>query len=140
MSPTLFCVYMDMGAATITALLSGLGGEITSGINQALVNGNAGREDSNFRGRPDYSKRHRPVTAAQILKSQQAAFDHVVENIADPGSRMITAFVQSAEEKLTSEHCKKCGQVSGVSVVYSAVERTRSTRATLRLREQSSLL
>ena len=34
-----------MDAATITALLSGLGGQIATGINQALVNGNnAGRE------------------------------------------------------------------------------------------------
>ena len=34
-----------MVAATITALLAGLGGQIATGINQALVNGNnAGRE------------------------------------------------------------------------------------------------
>ena len=44
--------------------------------------------------------------AAQILKSQQSASDHVMENRADPDSQTITAFIQSVEEKLTSEHCK----------------------------------
>ena len=97
-----------MDAATITALLAGLGGQIATGINQALVNGNnAGREGIGPPGRPpDFSDRHRPDTAAQILKSQQSAFDHVMENRADTGSQTITAFIQSVEEKLTSEHCK----------------------------------
>ena len=74
-----------MDAATITALLSGLGGQITTGINQALVNANnAGREGNGPPGRPpDFSDRHRPDTAAQILKSQQSAFDHhAMENRA----------------------------------------------------------
>ena len=96
-----------MDAATVTALLAGLGGQIATGINQALVNGNAGREGNGPPGRPpDFSDRHRPDTAAQILKSQQSAFDHVMENRADPDSQTITAFIQSVEEKLTSEHCK----------------------------------
>ena len=59
-----------MDAATVTALLAGPGGQIATGINQALVNGNAGREGNGPPGRPpDFSDRHRPDTAAQILKS-----------------------------------------------------------------------
>ena len=104
-----------MDAATITALLTGLGGQIATGINQALVNGNnAGREGNGPPGRPpDFSDRHRPDTAAQILKSQQSAFDHVMENRADPDSQTITAFIQSVEEKLTSEHCKNVFKFRG---------------------------
>ena len=83
-----------MDVDTITALLAGLGGQIATGINQALVNGNnAGREGVGPPGRPpDFSDRHRPDTAAQILKSQQSAFDHVMDNRADPDSQTITAF------------------------------------------------
>ena len=115
-----------MDVDTITALLAGLGGQIATGINQALVNGNnAGREGVGPPGRPpDFSDRHRPDTAAQILKSQQSAFDHVMENRADPGSQTTTAFIQSVEEKLTSEHClkkKKRVQVQRVSVLHPPI-------------------
>ena len=104
-----------MDAATVTALLAGLGGQIATGINQALVNGNnAGREGTGPPGRPPgFSDRHRPDTAAQILKSQHFAFDHAMENKADPDSQTITAFIQSAEEKITSEHCKNVFKFRG---------------------------
>ena len=120
-----------MDVDTITALLAGLGGQIATGINQALVNGNnAGREGVGPPGRPpDFSDRHRPDTAAQILKSQQSAFDHVMENRADPDSQTITAFIQSVEEKLTSEHCKNVFKFRDSAQSHRALHGPQSTQS-----------
>ena len=104
-----------MDADAVTALLTGLGGQIATGLSQALANANSGNNaDQEGTGpRLDFSDRHRPDTAAQILKSQQSAFDHVMENRADPETQTISAFVQSFEENLTSEHCKNVFKFRG---------------------------